>query len=461
MTCQRRFTGSRWVQAGVPGARLVRCVCSRQRARGCTGPPLSPPLQDQDARYRQRYLDLLLSPATRRTFLTRARVVRHLRAFLESRGFLEVETPMLTGSPGGAAARPFRTHYAALGRELALRVAPELYLKQLVVGGLERVFELGRVFRNEGVDATHSPEFTSCEFYQAYESAEGLMATTEALLAGMAMEIHGSTRVPLLAAGEGAAAGAAGEGGAGSAAGGAVEAAAVGAAASAAAARPSAPPSYIDFAPPYPRIHIMDELRRLTGCAALPDDLSAPGALGTLSALAAGAGVACAPPRTAARLLDKLVGALIEPRCAQPTFLTGHPAALSPLAKGDPARPGLTERFELFVGCRELANAYTELNDPAEQRARFRAQAADAAAGDAEAQAHDEEFVRALEYGLPPTAGWGCGVDRLVMIMAGQASIRDVLLFPTLKTGGLQAGAQAQAVATQAQAGPAGEGAPV
>lgn len=352
-------------------------------------------LTDAQLRMRHRHVDLLLHADARAKIRARAALLRALRASLHERGFLEVETPILSRAAGGALARPFVTHADAGsgsggGTRLHLRIAPELYLKRAVIGGFARVFEIGKVFRNEGVSAHHNPEFTSCEAYQAFASYADLLPMTEAVLRELVTAVRGS-----------------------------LEPLAVGDAA-------------IDFGAPFAQIDVVPALAERLGCEvplpAGPDDRAA---LARLDALCTRAGIECASPRTATRLVDKLIGALLEPSCVQPTFLMHPPLFMSPLAKALPDRPHLAQRFELFVAGKELVNAYSELNDPREQRARFAAQAADRAAGDAEVPEGlaDEEYCAALEWGLPPTAGWGLGVDRLAMLLTGAPHIREVLLF--------------------------------
>ena len=361
-------------------------------------------LSDPNTRYRQRYLDMLVNRPILSTFALRSRVLSALRGFLTSNGFTEVETPIVWTSHGGASAKPFKTSSTALGSEklpLFLRIAPELFLKQLVIGGLDRVFEVSKVFRNEGIDATHNPEFTTVEFYRAHATYRDLMQFTEELLLAVAKQslLRGQTAV-------------------------------------------SVPHKFkpdesvsIDFsARPYASIDIMSGLAAALGVAEsdMPDpnaDSSLPWYLEQCARLQLSVGL----PHTLPRVLDKLIGALLEPQCVQPTFLLHHPSCMSPLARPHPTRPGLTERFELFINGSEYANAYSELNDPADQLRRMEAQARAANAGDEEAQPVDAEFCTALEYGLPPTAGWGLGVDRLVMLLAGTQHIRDVLLFPIMK----------------------------
>jgi lysyl-tRNA synthetase class 2 len=341
-------------------------------------------LKDVETRYRQRYVDLIVNPDSRRIFLLRSRLIQATRAFLDCRGFVEVETPMMQPIPGGAIARPFRTHHNALDMDLYLRVAPELYLKRLVVGGFERVYEISRVFRNEGVSTRHNPEFTILEFYQAYADYTDLMELTEALFAELAQSLLG-TRT--LTWGE----------------------------------------HTIDLTPPWRRLPFFEALSQALGSAVSPD--TEPRILWQLAdRCRVGHAGADAPT-----LWKDVFDALVEPTLVQPTFITDFPIELSPLAKRKRDAPRLVDRFEGYVGCRELVNAYSELNDPIDQLARFREQAALAARGDDEAHWLDEDYVRALEYGMPPTAGEGIGIDRLVMLFADQPSIREVILFPHLR----------------------------
>jgi lysyl-tRNA synthetase, class II len=342
-------------------------------------------LSDVEVRYRQRYVDLIANPRVAEVFRRRARIIAEMRRFFDQRGFLEVETPMMQSIPGGATARPFTTHHNALDLDLYLRIAPELYLKRCVVGGLERVYEINRNFRNEGLSTHHNPEFTMLEFYQAYADYQDLMGLTEELIPQLARVAGGSERVTY----QGVA---------------------------------------IDFTPPWPRLTVEQALVKLGGLR--PDEVaSAEG----LRAAGASRGIALDPSWGWAKLLMELFEQLGEGQCIQPTFITDFPAELSPLAKARPEDPRYVQRFELYVAGLEVANAYTELNDPREQRRRFEAQAKAREAGDEEAQYVDEDFLRALEYGLPPTAGEGIGIDRLVMLLTDAPSIRDVILFPLLR----------------------------
>jgi lysyl-tRNA synthetase class 2 len=343
-------------------------------------------LTDQESRYRQRYLDLITNETARNTFQTRVRMIQYLRDYLNARGFLEVETPMMHPIPGGAAARPFITHHHALDMQLYLRIAPELYLKRLVVGGFERVYEVNRNFRNEGLSTRHNPEFTMVEFYQAYADYRDLMDLTEDLLRGMAQAVLGTTTLVHQGV------------------------------------------SY-DFGQPFRRMSVRDAVLHFNdgSTAAEVDDLD------PARALARRLGVEVHDTWGLGRVQLALFEETCEHLLVHPTFVTEYPTEVSPLARCNDANPLVTDRFELFIGGREIANGFSELNDPEDQAERFRAQARDKDAGDHEAMHYDADYIRALEYGLPPTAGEGIGIDRLVMLFTDSASIRDVLLFPHMR----------------------------
>ncbi|MFN8642166.1 MAG: lysine--tRNA ligase [Candidatus Binatia bacterium] len=352
-------------------------------------------LTDVEARYRQRYVDLIANDAVRATFRKRAQIIQFLRTFFTERGYVEVETPMMQPIPGGAAAKPFVTHHNALDMDLYLRIAPELYLKRLLVGGFDRVFELNRVFRNEGVSTRHNPEFTLLEFYQAYATYEDLMALTEALFVAVADAVVGTRRVPYLG-------------------------------------------HDIDLSPPFRRVSIPEfvaERCRLPREAVWAlDGAVLQGAANDIGGplrrdYATLYGAASAP----GYLLLDLFEHLAEPELVQPTFVYEYPVAVSPLARRNERAPAFVDRFELFIAGQEMANAFSELNDPDDQRGRLEAQLVQKAAGDEEAHAMDEDFVRALEHGMPPAAGEGIGIDRLVMLLTDSASIRDVILFPHMR----------------------------
>ncbi len=341
-------------------------------------------LQDVELRYRKRYLDLIMNPESSETFIIRSRIVSSLRKFFDDRGFLEVETPMMQVIPGGALARPFKTFHNALGIDLYLRIAPELYLKRLVVGGLEKVYEINRNFRNEGVDSQHNPEFTMLEFYQAYIDYNRLMDLTEELFLHLALEIHGREEFPY------------GE-------------------------------ETISFRRPWKRLKFLEAIRQYSGLA--PARFDDPGTLIEF----AGSLTPDKKPTSYAKALDVIFDKLVKDKIVQPTFIINPPREISPLAKADPAHPDEACRFELIIAGMEIANAFSELTDPFEQRQRFEEQAAMRQTGDEESHLVDLDYVEALEYGLPPTGGEGIGIDRLTMILANRKSIREVILFPLLK----------------------------
>jgi lysyl-tRNA synthetase, class II len=344
-------------------------------------------LKDVETRYRQRYVDLIVNSEARDVFTMRARLVRGIRAFLDARGFLEVETPMMQPIPGGAIARPFKTHHNALDLDLYMRIAPELYLKRLLVGGFERVYEINRNFRNEGVSTMHNPEFTTLEFYQAYADYTDLMELTEALFVELAHALRGSLS---LVWGE----------------------------------------HTLDLKPPWRRLPFFEGLSQALGVAVTPTT-----DVHTVARAAASRGITH-DGGSASKLWKEVFETLVEPTLVQPTFVIDFPTELSPLAKRKRDNPALVDRFELFVARHEMANAYSELNDPIDQLARFREQAALQARGDDEAHWLDEDYVRALEYGMPPAAGEGIGIDRLLMMFANQPSIRETILFPLLRPEG-------------------------
>ena len=342
-------------------------------------------LQDTDVRYRQRYLDLIVNPEVRDTFVKRSQILREIRRFLDERGFMEVETPMLVPNAGGAAARPFETHYNALDVDVKLRISLELYLKRLIVGGLERVYEIGRVFRNEGVDTRHNPEFTLMELYQAYTDYNGMMDLTEDMFRHLAKVVCGSTTITYQG-------------------------------------------TEIDLGKPFERLTMIDAIKKYSGV-----DFDTVKTEEEAKALAKTHNIAFEERHSRGDIINLFFETYCEENLIQPVFIMDHPVEISPLTKKKPTDPTKVERFELFIYGREMCNAYSELNDPIDQRARFAAQDALAAAGDAEANHTDEDFLNALEIGMPPTGGIGYGIDRLVMLLTDSAAIRDVLLFPTMK----------------------------
>lgn len=342
-------------------------------------------LTNIDLRYRQRYLDLIANPEVREVFEIRTKTLQYIRQFLYGRRYTEVETPVLQTIAGGTEARPFETYHNALSMPLYLRIALELHLKRLIVGGIDRVFEIGRVFRNEGISTRHNPEFTMLELYEAYTDYEGMMELTESLLGGLVQHLYGTTT--LMYQGQS-----------------------------------------LDFAPPYPRVDLVERLYEKTGVR-----WEAVKTREDAHRLAERLGIQVDRAFDRAQVMDKIVGSVVEPDLVQPTFLWHHPVDISPLAKRDLANPMLTERFELFAAGRELANAFSELNDPLDQRERFLAQQQARAQGNDEMPPLDEDFLLALEHGMPPTGGLGLGIDRLIMLLTDSASIRDVILFPTMR----------------------------
>ncbi|MDY2698675.1 MAG: lysine--tRNA ligase [Lachnospiraceae bacterium] len=343
-------------------------------------------LTNTDIRYRQRYTDLIMNEEVKETFVKRSKIISAIRRYLDEQGFMEVETPMLVSNAGGAAARPFETHFNALDEDVKLRISLELYLKRLIVGGLERVYEIGRVFRNEGLDTRHNPEFTLMELYQAYTDYNGMMDLTENMFRYVAQEVCGTTTVPY------------GD-------------------------------EMIDLGKPFERLTMIDAVKKYTGIDfdQVPDTAAA-------KKLADEKDVHYEDRHTKGDILNLFFEEFVEEHLVQPTFVMDHPVEISPLTKRKPDKPDYVERFELFITGREMCNAYSELNDPIDQRERFKAQEAALAAGDEEANTTDEDFLNALEIGMPPTGGIGYGIDRLVMLLTNSPAIRDVLLFPTMKS---------------------------
>lgn len=345
-------------------------------------------LVNTDIRYRQRYTDLIMNSEVKDTFVKRSKIISSIRRYLDGQGFLEVETPMLVSNAGGAAARPFETHYNALDEDVKLRISLELYLKRLIVGGMERVYEIGRVFRNEGLDTRHNPEFTLMELYQAYIDYNGMMDLTENMFRHVAQEVCGTTLIPY----------------------GEYE---------------------IDLGKPFKRITMIDAVKEYTGV-----DFDQVADTAEAKKIADEKSVHYEDRHTKGDILNLFFEEFVEEHLIQPTFVMDHPVEISPLTKRKPDKPDYVERFELFITSREMCNAYSELNDPIDQRERFKAQEAALAAGDEEANTTDEDFMNALEIGMPPTGGIGYGIDRLVMLLTNSPAIRDVLLFPTMKTLG-------------------------
>ncbi|BFI97637.1 lysine--tRNA ligase [Priestia sp. Y58] len=342
-------------------------------------------LKDIEQRYRQRYLDLITNPESKQTFISRSRIIQSMRRYLDNHGYLEVETPMMHSIAGGAAARPFVTHHNALDMELYMRIAIELHLKRLIVGGLEKVYEIGRVFRNEGVSTRHNPEFTMIELYEAYADYKDIMALTENLIAHIAQEVLGTTKIQY------------GD-------------------------------QEVDLTPEWTRLHMVDAIKQYTGV-----DFWGETSVEEARALAKEHGVEINEHMQYGHIVNEFFEQKVEEQLIQPTFIYGHPVEISPLAKKNAEDPRFTDRFELFIVAREHANAFTELNDPIDQRERFEAQLKEKEQGNDEAHEMDDDFIEALEYGMPPTGGLGIGIDRLVMLLTNAPSIRDVLLFPHMR----------------------------
>ena len=351
-------------------------------------------LKDADLRYRQRYLDLISNPEVKNVFVTRSRIITAIRSYLDSQGFIEVETPILNTIAGGASARPFVTHHNTLDLGMYMRIAPELYLKRLIVGGFEKVYELGRMFRNEGMDTKHNPEFTMIEMYQAYTDYHGMMDLTEKIFEYVAKTVKGTTKITYQG-------------------------------------------TEIDLTPPWRRLSMTEAVKEYVGI-----DFDAGTDIEELRREAKAKGVEFEGEIPWGKLLYECFDQKVEEKLIQPVFVYDYPVEVSPLAKRKPSDPRMTERFEFFITAREMGNAFSELNDPIDQKERFMAQVRQRENGDEEAQMMDEDYINALMYGLPPTGGLGIGVDRLVMLLTDQASIRDVLLFPTMKPIAKQKGEQ-------------------
>lgn len=342
-------------------------------------------LTDIETRYRQRYVDLIVNDDVKEVFMTRSRIIQFFRSFFINKKFLEVETPMMQPIPGGATARPFKTHHNSLGMDLYLRIAPELYLKRLVVGGFEKVFEINRNFRNEGISVKHNPEFTMLEFYLAYATYDDLMILNEELFNGLLQDITGNNKIEYQG-------------------------------------------NQIDFTPPWPRISLYDSLKEIGGAGEdVINDLDAA------IKFAESKKIPLSKTDSHGKVIEKIFDQLVEPELINPTYIIGHPTEISPLSRKNDQNPEIVDRFELFIAGKEIANAFTELNDPDDQRSRFEKQVSLRESGDNEAQFMDENYITALEYGLPPTAGEGIGIDRVVMLMTNSPSIRDVILFPHMR----------------------------